>query len=149
MLKARNFQDFLKSPIGNSRNFIWSEALYLSKWQICVMPDHEDIYSAIELTAERMQKIRDFIGRPIKITSWFRPLVYNEEIGGAKRSSHLFGMACDFNVKDFTADDVRTLLRPKLEEFNIRMENLDGANWVHVDINCTEKTPIEKRYFKP
>jgi len=149
MLRASNFQDFLKSPIGKSKNFTWAEALYLSKWQIHVMPTHNDVFSAIELTAERMQKIRDLFMAPIQITSWFRPLAYNEEIGGSKRSSHLFGMACDFNVQGHDADKIREILRPNLEAYDMRMENLEGSNWVHIDINCTKNFPLEKRYFKP
>jgi hypothetical protein len=99
--------------------------------------------------AKKMQKIRDFLNEPITITSWFRPLVYNKSINGAKNSSHLYGMACDFKVKDLRPDEVRTILEKKLIYFNIRMENLPGSSWTHVDINCNEKMAIEQRFFKP
>ena len=148
-MRAVDFQDFLKSPIGKSKDFTWSEALYLPKWEIFTTPESEFVFYAIELVAEKMQIIRDIFGAPVQITSWYRPLVYNETVGGSKKSSHILGMAVDFNVLGRDADEVRTVLLPGLGKINVRMENLEGSNWVHIDANCTEKTPIEKRYFKP
>lgn len=144
-----NFNDFLKSPIGESKHFTWSEALYLHDWQVHVVPEYPDVMQAIKIQALKMDEIRNFLNRPITIDSWYRPIVYNESISGAKRSAHLFGMACDFTVKGLAPNEVRAALAPRLVEFNIRMENLPDSNWVHVDANCTKNMPIENRYFIP
>lgn len=149
MLKPLDFEVFLKSPIGRAKNFTWKEALYLSRWDVCIMPTNERVFFAIEIVAEKMQKIRDHLQKEIRVTSWFRPQKYNDEIKGAKSSSHLVGMACDFQILGMDADSVRLALFPKLDELNIRMENLPQSNWTHIDINCNEKTPKEKRFFKP
>lgn len=149
MLTINDFKEFLQSPISDTKNFTWSEALFLNEWQIHVMPDLSDVFLNIELTAKKMQKIRDFLNEPITVTSWFRPLIYNKEINGSKKSSHLMGMACDFKVKDIRPDEVRTILEKKLIDFNIRMENLPGATWTHIDTNCSEKMSQEQRFFKP
>lgn len=149
MIRALDFSEFLKSTIGSSRHFSWGEALYLKHWDIHVVPEHPDVINSIMKTALRMDLIRDFFNAPITVTSWYRPLNYNTEIGGAKRSSHLFGMACDFNVEGLDADHVREKLALKLGELNIRMENLSGSNWCHIDTNCTENMTQAQRYFTP
>jgi Peptidase M15 len=141
--------DFLKSPIGEAKDFTWSEALFLPQWKIHCIPDNEQILKNIERTAEKMQLIREIFGQKIRVTSWFRPEKYNETIKGAKASSHLLGLACDFQVIGVDADSARESIFPELERLNIRMENFPRSNWVHIDLNCTEKTPKEKRFFKP
>lgn len=149
MLKPLDFEIFLKSPIGQSKNFTWAEALYLPRWEMHTLPTSPNVFLAIEKTAMKMQAIRDFLNKQIRVTNWFRPTKYNDFIGGAKGSSHIRGLACDFQVLGLDADTARGLVLPKLAEFEIRMENLPKSNWVHIDLNCDEKTSLDKRFFKP
>ena len=149
MLLPLDFIGFLKSPIGKAKNFTWSEALYLPRWDIHCLPQGAEIFANIEQAAEKMQTIRDIFDKSIRVTSWFRPPKYNEAIGGSKKSSHMVGLACDFQVLGMDADSVRSALLPSLETLNVRMENLPKANWVHIDLNCSTETPKEKRFFKP
>jgi len=149
MLLPLDFVSFLKNPIGKSKDFTWGEALFLPQWQIHCLPDSAEIFKNIERTAEKMQLIRDIFGQKIRVTSWFRPPKYNEAIRGAKSSSHIRGLACDFQIIGLDADSAREKILPELERLNIRMENFPRANWVHIDLNCTKETPKEKRFFKP
>jgi len=104
-------------------------------------------------TCAKMEAIRSFLGnKPIFVHCMFRPVLYNKIIGGSTKSAHIVGMACDFHVSGMSenkgCDAVRELLKPKLEEFDIRMEDLSSKtqrNWVHIDL----KEPINSRYFKP
>lgn len=139
----------LNEPIGESRYFRWKEALWLHEWQLYAIPPHPDHVQAIENVAIKMDIIRELLNAPITITSWYRPLSYNQQIGGAKRSSHMFGMACDFIVQDVKADEVRAVLFSHLEELNIRMENLPSASWVHIDTNVRKDMTHNERYFLP
>ena len=129
-----------------SRNFKWHECLYLPRWDVHAFPNSEEVYFELINTIDKMQLIRDFIDKPIIITSMYRPLEYNKLIGGANKSNHIIGMACDFKVKGQKCDVTRKLLLNKLEEFDIRMENNPGSNWVHIDTNVKKNG---KRYFKP
>lgn len=43
-----------------------------------------------------LNKFREIYGRPMFVTSGYRPGYYNTRAGGALRSAHLFCMACDF-----------------------------------------------------
>ena len=47
--------------------------------------------------AEMMQELRDWYAKPLEVSSWFRTLLFNLKIGGAKNSIHLDGRACDIN----------------------------------------------------
>ncbi len=44
---------------------------------------------------DKLQKLRDRLG-PINIISGYRSIEHNKNIGGAKKSSHCTGKACDF-----------------------------------------------------
>ena len=54
-----------------------------------------------------LEKLRDFIFRPVYIYSGFRCDDLNTAVGGVSSSQHLTGSAADFAVKDF--DDIKGL----------------------------------------
>lgn len=68
-------------------------------------PDNEQIMNLIAL-ANRLQLMRDILGKPITITSGFRSPQHNQQIGGAAGSLHLSGMAADIQVQGMTPDHV-------------------------------------------
>jgi hypothetical protein len=143
-----NFQRMMTLPIEECEHFLWGEALWLSQWKIFALP-HEEIERNIISTARTMQLLRNFLQTPLRITSWYRPEEYNAFIGGAKRSQHMLGRAVDFQVYGIDSDAIRAKLLPHLADFNIRMEDLPGSSWIHVDTACTNLTPEESRFFKP
>ena len=51
----------------------------------------------VQRLAEQLQALRDVVGR-IVITSSYRTLAHNTEIGGATTSQHLYAKAADFTV---------------------------------------------------
>lgn len=129
----------LSDRIANSIAFKWYEALWCEKWGIYAFPESDEVHSNIEKTARTMDKIRNIVGLPIRVTSWYRPKNYNQwggayGVGGAKTSVHMQGLAVDFQVTTKTADQIRALLLPELESLNIRMENLPSSSWVHIDL---------------
>ena len=136
----------LDQTIPGAPNFKWKEVLWLNQWQVYVFPS-VPIEDNLAHTMAKMQKIRKILGNyPITITSAYRPATYNRAIGGAKQSAHMKGRACDFQVHGYDeCDTVRGILYPYLEQLDIRMEDLPGANWVHIDTMPV----IHKRFFKP
>jgi uncharacterized protein YcbK (DUF882 family) len=74
---------------------------------------------------------------------------YNRVIGGALRSAHSEGKACDFSIMGMTCDDIRKKIMDNnlLDLWQMRCENLPGSNWVHLD--CRELRPGGNRYFIP
>jgi hypothetical protein len=141
-------KDSLKENIDGCAWFKWHEALWLPRWNIYAVPKNDEIIKNIISTAKIMDKIRIMFGQPIIVTSWYRPEQYNELIGGAKKSSHLTGMACDFIISKHESNNVREILRKYLQNLNVRMERLDTPH-VHIDINCDRQMSNDARYFKP
>lgn len=60
--------------------------------------------------AQMMQELRDWYGKPLEVSSWYRTKKFNarKDVNGAPNSAHLDGRACDINnipqslYKDFT-----------------------------------------------
>ncbi len=44
---------------------------------------------------DRLQRLRDLVGKPIVVTSGYRNEVYNKKIGGSPTSLHILGKAAD------------------------------------------------------
>lgn len=54
----------------------------------------------------KLQQLRDVIGKPIIINSAYRCPSYNTKIGGAKNSQHLYGTAIDIKVNGMSPVEV-------------------------------------------
>lgn len=61
--------------------------------------------------ANRLQVIRDLIGKPILINSGYRSPAHNQAVGGASQSQHLNGMAVDIVVTGMPAKELQSLLK--------------------------------------
>lgn len=126
------------------------EAIYLPTWKR--MATEKDGLGEVQkknliALMQVMDRIRVLLNSPVIVHVAFRPYSYNKLIGGAPKSAHVQGMACDFHVPRMSCDLVRRTLLPHLEEFGIRMENLPGSQWVHVDTKPVAALGV--RYFKP
>ena len=143
-----------KSNISN--HFTVREALWLPSWQVMHIPSDEEKANIIA-QAQKMDLVREFLGVPLHVHCWIRPVLnnpqspyhgqdYNLLVHGAKGSVHMVGLATDYDAAGMNCDDVRAKLEPKLEEFGLRMERWPGSNWVHND----SKEPLPgHRYFIP
>ena len=140
-----------------SKYFTVKEALWLPAWEVLHTPSDDEKISILAL-AEKMDLVREFLERPIIVHCWIRPKCanlpgskwdkrnYNSFVGGAPGSAHSEGKAVDFHVAKMTCGEVRQILQPKLNEFKVRMEDIEG-NWVHVDIR--EPALKRSRFFRP
>jgi len=149
--------DWTKPRSQLTKHFTIHDALYLPSWKIYHIPSEEEKLNIIK-QAEVMEKIREFLGLPIIVSCWIRPLSvncpasiyhgknYNKFVKGSKTSAHTIGLATDWYIKGKNCDDIRKLLEFKLEEFDIYMENLPKSNWVHVNSFDGHK---RSRFFIP
>ena len=100
------------------------------------IPNDEQLNN-MELLAEKVfEPIREWVGGPIKVNSFFRGLKLNTAIGGARSSQHMKGQAIDI-------DDTFGLAT-NAEMYHWIKENLDfdqliwefgdddNPNWLHV-----------------
>lgn len=68
------------------------------------------ILDNLKALANRLQVIRDLLGRPIRITSGYRTPEHNKAVGGEPNSYHLKGMAADIVVDGMTPTAVQNYL---------------------------------------
>lgn len=140
-----------------SQYFTVREALLLPSWDVIHVPNEAE-KAEILATAKKMDLVREFLGVPVVVHCWLRPLCasvpkskwdrknYNAFVGGAPGSAHAEGKAVDFHPQRMTCGEARQLLVPKLSEFGLRMENKEG-NWVHIDTRTPP--PNKPRFFRP
>ncbi len=103
---ASNIQ--IHASIIPNGNFTWAEATHGGSR----MPPNQPTVDAIIRIATLAQQARDRIGRPFRITSWYRPPDINERAGGASNSRHMVGDAIDFYCDGLTGDQLYRALAP-------------------------------------
>jgi len=136
------------------------EALWLPSWRIYHIASDEEKAEIVKI-ASAMELLRELFEAPINIHCWIRPLSvnapntdyheknYNRAIGShSKKSAHIFGRAVDFHITGRQGPEecakARELILPHLEEWNVRMEEINGG-WIHID-----NYPVRNnRFFKP
>ena len=74
-----------------------------------------DVLENVKLLAIQLQKIRDYVGKPIRINSAYRSPDYNDNIvKGSKKSQHKLGKAADITIDTFTPDEVVSIIENML-----------------------------------
>ena len=100
------------------------------------IPNDEQLDN-MELIAEKVfEPLREFVGGPIKINSFFRSVKLNKTIGGSSKSQHCKGQAIDiddtFGV--VANSDMYDYIKNNLDFDQMIWEFGDdeNPNWVHV-----------------
>tara|TARA_R110000803_G_scaffold179500_1_gene241918 strand:+ start:187 stop:633 length:447 start_codon:yes stop_codon:yes gene_type:complete len=120
-----------------SKHISYKEATnsnYAKKHKIENKPNDEQLENMKLIAKEVFEPLREWVGGPIKVNSFFRSEELNTGIKGSLKSSHLKGQAIDLTTMG---------LKTNLEIFNYIKDNLDfdqliweyGRNnpvWVHV-----------------
>ena len=79
--------------------------------------------------------LRSEIGKPIIITSGYRTPTRNKEVGGAKYSYHMRGMAADIRADGITPKELANKLNKIVpDECGIIVYN----SWVHFDVRTSK-----------
>ncbi|MDO7787882.1 YcbK family protein [Desulforamulus aquiferis] len=79
----------------------------------------------------RLEKLRQYIGRPVIVSSGYRCPRHNQVVGGAVNSFHMKGLAADIYIVGYSAEKLATVA----EWFGF-----DGlgvyrqGNFIHVDV---------------
>jgi zinc D-Ala-D-Ala carboxypeptidase len=106
-------------------------------------PRAEQLEKMSVVANEVFEPLREWVGGPIKINSFFRCYKLNKAIGGSKTSQHMSGQAMDI-------DDTFGC-KTNAEMFNYVKDNLDfdqmiwefgdddNPNWVHISFVSKEE----------
>jgi uncharacterized protein YcbK (DUF882 family) len=76
----------------------------------------KEVIVNLQLLAEQLQVLRDFVGKPITINSGYRSPSYNKKIGGASRSQHLLGTAADIRIDGISAREVHGIVSELIKD---------------------------------
>lgn len=82
---------------------------------------------------DKLQKARNYFGKPIIITSAYRTKTYNTKVGGSPNSQHILGYAADIYIAGVTPKQL-------YDYFNKLMPNTGGVGlydgFCHVDVRA-------------
>lgn len=88
-----------------------------------------------------LDRLRDYMGSAVIVTSGFRSPEVNARVGGSKTSAHLQGLAADIVPKSRTQEDFKRMLAylAPLAELKsvdqiIVYRNGDTVKWIHVGL---------------
>ncbi|MEB3290653.1 MAG: D-Ala-D-Ala carboxypeptidase family metallohydrolase [Leptolyngbya sp.] len=93
---------YTDQPIIAGGSFTWGEATR----NATRIPPTKAIVDNIIALARALQPVRNRIGRPFRVNSWYRPPAVNAAVGGARRSQHLVGNAVDLQVQGLSGRQV-------------------------------------------
>jgi len=99
-------------------------------------PNKEQLSKMIVTASKIFQRIRDYFGRPIGVSSFFRCPELNKAIGGSATSSHCNGEAIDIDADMFgglTNTQIFNYIKDKLEFDQLIAEFKQGSEpaWIH------------------
>jgi hypothetical protein len=120
-----------------SKYFSVNNCLLLHNWnRLATEADGYDSTQLLNLCV-KLDQIREILGFPMNIHCIFRSQDYNASQNIAPvHDVHSMSIACDFDcAPHLTIDQIKDILRPRLEELGIRME-FGTTSWVHVDLRA-------------
>ncbi|MCR9066508.1 MAG: D-Ala-D-Ala carboxypeptidase family metallohydrolase [Cytophagales bacterium] len=87
----------------------------------------------LALVTNVLQPLRDYLGKPIVVTSGYRCPRVNSAVGGARTSQHIKGQAADIKVPGMSTLDVCKAVKAAGIEFDQMIE--EYGSWVHISFN--------------
>ena len=105
-------------------------------------PATTEIKLAIIKTAEGMEMVREVLGAPIIVSSWYRGPKLNKAVGGRDTSQHCKGEAVDFICPKFgTVQQVFDRIKASSIQYDQliveKVKRKDGtvSEWIHVSFS--------------
>ena len=97
-----------------------------------VPPEYRD---NVQLLAENLQVLRDYVGEPVRIISGYRTKKYNTRIKGARRSQHMLAKAGDIKIESMKPREVYELIIKLIKEGKMMAGGVGiYRTFVHYDV---------------
>ena len=98
----------------------------------------DNIIVNLQLLAEQLQVLRDYVGKPIKINSGYRSPHYNDSVvKGAKFSQHKLGTAADIRIDGLSSREVHGIVSELIKDGRMKEGGLGryiSKGFTHYDI---------------
>lgn len=112
-----------------------------------------ELESNLAALLKAVNVIRKAYGKPMIVSSGYRPGAYNTAAGGAKKSNHMICKAVDFKDPNGDLDKWCSENQDLLESLGLWQEHPDATKgWCHLDIalrSIKDRPGCKKRQFKP
>lgn len=96
----------------------------------------EDIWKNIEVSALYLDRIREYLGFPLTVTSWYRCPELNTAVKGSKTSDHVNGWASDLVSSKHKALVLANLIANTCEDLGIPYDQIIyEQTWVHISFS--------------
>ena len=88
-----------------------------------------------------MELVRQLLGQPIHVNSWYRSPELNKAVGGSPKSDHLTGFAIDFVCPTYGTPQaiVKAILASSID-FNQVIYEFNS--WVHISFNGMQRQAL-------
>jgi uncharacterized protein YcbK (DUF882 family) len=97
-------------------------------------PNDEQLQNMKIVAIKCFDPIREFYGKPLRVSSFFRSLELNRKVGGAKNSLHLNGQSIDFDAGSIQENKkIFEWAKDNLEYDQLINEY--NFSWVHISYN--------------
>ena len=95
-----------------------------------------EVQQNIEELLEVLDDLREFYGKPIRITSGFRCAELNRLVGGSPTSAHVIGYAADLQPIQGSFEEFKALVIDWLDKSGVKfdqciIERSKSTQWVH------------------
>jgi len=122
-----------------SKNVSYKEGVYsitANRLGLINKPDEVQLANRKTIAEKVFQPLREWVGKPIKINSFFRSPKLNKAIGGSSKSQHCHGQAIDIDdtFGHKSNADMFTYVKEILDFDQMIWEFGDDKNpdWVHI-----------------
>jgi uncharacterized protein YcbK (DUF882 family) len=101
-------------------------------------PVPPEFLNNVQLLADNLQVLRDELNEPIHINSGYRTPIYNERVGGKKKSQHLLAKAADITTKNKTPKQLGAFIEKLIAQGKMKQGGLGiYPGFVHYDVRGT------------
>lgn len=129
---SKGVQTYSKANDGNEIFYINGRKSNFKVKEFACKDGSDKILIDMELV-EKLQVIRDRVGKPVTVNSGYRTATHNAKVGGATKSQHLLGKAADIKVSGYPAETLAVIA----EEVGFR--GIGIYTWgIHVDTRETK-----------
>jgi uncharacterized protein YcbK (DUF882 family) len=94
------------------------------------MPNLNELDNMLNLIVYCLQPIRDYIKKPMLISSGYRSFALNKEVKGVYNSQHCKGQAADFTITNMSINEIINAIRSSGIEYDQLINEYN--RWVHI-----------------
>lgn len=100
-----------------------------------------DVVLNMKRAALGMEQVRQLLGQPIHINSWFRCNALNAAVGSKPTSDHITGYAIDFTCPSYGTPEkiVKEILASNID---FKKVILEFGSWVHIAFNGMQRQAL-------